>query len=344
MSNLQRWVDAHQFSAVPMQGNRDDKGNILPSVKLLWMTPDPLGAVAAMSKMYLGQPVYDMAEITDQERERFFADACKTHLQAPLESIKFHLLLEGVSRSFTHQLVRQRTAVYSQESLRFAVKENMAEEIALPPSIAALAPHHPTRQVWDEAIQKVSDAYQYLVNNGIPSEDARGLTPHAITTRVHFITDLRNLSAHAGNRLCTQAQYEWRVVFMEIVKAIREFTPDFSWIQDSQTLEDVEVDWNHANRWQFERLANSPLFRPICYQVGHCTAKASFDRSCTIRERVDMLAEGGVPSIRWDGSDGPLNVPNRVQGGTRTIKPIHPAEWLLDPAAARDASGGAGHD
>lgn len=314
--SIRKWGDEHQFVAAPMQATKDEDGNVIPRVTVLSMTPDPLGAVAAMCRMYIGEPTYDMRDISDTDRLRYLEQVQKTHLKAPLEAIKIHFFIEGVTRSFTHQMVRQRTAVYSQESLRFAVKENLAAEVSLPPSIAALHKRHDLRQRWDAAIQTVSDAYNYLVANGIPAEDARGLMPHAITTRLNYVTDLRNLSDHAGNRLCTQAQFEWRLVFMGIVQAIKEY------------------GWEHGgeHQWQFEAIANSALFRPICYQLGSCQFEADFDRSCTIRKRVDKFAAHGVKSDKW------------VDSGVDGEAPIHPSEWLLDPSAARKISGGGGHD
>lgn len=329
MTNIRRWADEQQYVAAPIESLRDDSGNIIPKVTLLWMTPDPLGANAAMGRMYKGEPTLSMADITDEERAQMFRDSLATHLRAPLETIKFHFFLEGVTRSFTHQMVRQRTAVYSQESLRFAVKENMGAEIAMPPSIASLAPHHPTRQMWDKHIQDTSEFYNYLVANGVPAEDARGITPHSITTRLNYVTDLRNLGEHAGNRLCTQAQFEWRVVFLGIVKAIREYTPDFSWAGDDWAM--VQERWEQRYRWQFEAIASSELFRPICYQLNRCPFNASFDRACTIKSRVEANAAVGRPSREWD------------QGGSG-IDGIRPEEWLLDPAAARLVEGRGGHD
>jgi flavin-dependent thymidylate synthase len=329
MSNVQGWADAHQYDAAPMAANRDEQGNILPKVTLLWMNPDPLGAVAAMCRMYEGIPTYDLTSIMDYDRVRYFEQVQKTHLKAPLEAIKMHFFIEGVTRSFTHQMVRQRTAVYAQESMRFAVKENMADEISTPPSIAALAKNHPTRQKWDEAIAKASETYNFLVANGIPAEDARGLAPHATTTRLNYSTDLRNLAEHAGNRLCTQAQFEWRIVFMGIVSAIR----DYGHTPNGQGTRQLGIPWANKHSWQFKEIANSPLFRPICYQTGRCMFHADFDRSCTIRDRVDHFASIGLPSSRWHET----NPDHHYKG-------IDPAEWMLDPAAARKTSGGGGHD
>lgn len=312
MTNIRKWADEQQYVAAPMEADRDVAGNIVPSVTMLSMSPDPLGVIAAFARMYRGEPTYHLNQITDEDRRKCFEDVQQTHLQAPLETVQMHFFIEGVTRSFTHQMVRQRTAVFAQESLRFAYKENLAAEISLPPSIAALPKHHPTRQEWDKAIDQIEKTYKFLVNNGIPAEDARGLLPHATTTRIEIQTDLRNLVAHAGNRLCTQAQFEWRSVFLGIIEAIR-------------TYPDQNDDVSPRNAWQFPALAGSALFRPVCYQLGRCPFKASFDRACTIRERVDGFSSRGVPSSEW-GRD------------------IRTEEWLLDPAAARLVSHGGGHD
>jgi flavin-dependent thymidylate synthase len=259
---VQKWADQAMFEAAPIEG-----GKI--TVKLLWATPDPLGAVSAMCRMYEGIPTHDLYNVSDDERLRYWEQVQKTHLKAPLESIVFHFFIEGVTRSFTHQMVRQRTAVYAQESLRFAVKENMVGEAALPPSIDT-----PKRQeYWGRALGSIQAAYNQLIADGVPAEDARGLLPHATTTRLNYITNLRNLIEHAGNRLCTQAQFEWRSVFIELVKSIRDYEPPYH--------EPFRAEW------QFRHMVESAIFKPVCFQLGHCPFMAVFDRQCTIRSRVN---------------------------------------------------------
>lgn len=353
-TSIRRWADEQQYVAAPMEANRDDDGNITPTVRLLSMTADPLGAIAAMCRMYEGKVTTDLSQISDDERRHYFAQAQATHLRAPLEAVKFHFFLDGVTRSFTHQLVRQRTAVYSQESLRFAVKENMAKECSMPPSIAGMTGQagRDIRDRFHAFNQSVEDFYLWMVNNGVPAEDARGAVPHWITTRANYITDLRNLSDHAGNRLCTQAQFEWRVVFLGIVDAIRNYSPPVEpWTTGNRISQlEMQETFEETTRWQFELLASSGLFRPVCYQLGKCPFKASFDRACSIRGRVDAFAAHGVPSKEWDREKrGTERVPN--PGGPMhmqsieepyLIPAINPAEWLLDPAAAR--TGGGGHE
>lgn len=328
---VQRYVDSAMFRSEPLKASDG------PKVYLLWMTPDPLGAMAAMAKMYRGEVVRDISrDVSDDDRRETLRAMGDTKLKAPMEAVKLHFMIEGVTRSFTHQMVRQRTAAYAQESLRFAVKEDMAEGVALPPSLAGthgldefpliepwdyehldewddMSDAQKNRLDWDYAVEIIDRIYHRMVNRSMPAEDARGLLPHNITTRLNYVTDLRALQDHGGNRLCTQAQFEWRVVFTQIAKAIREYG----------CTSDV-LPWD----WQQEAIAD--LFRPACYLTGKCEfAAQGFDRKCKIRGRVDEFHQAGIPSSQWE--HGWLPDP----GTGSEIEPIHPAEWLADPAAAR---------
>jgi thymidylate synthase (FAD) len=311
-NNLVRWADGAMYEAEDMPF---DVNKVGPRVTLLNATPQPLAAIAAMAKMYKGEVVRDLSDVLPPERISFFEDIRNTKLQAPFEAVTFHFFIEGVTRSFTHQIVRQRTAVYAQESLRFAVKEKIDEEVALPPSLLGLAKDDPRIVIWRSAINKVDDAYHALVNNGVPAEDARGLLPHSITTRLHYVTNLRALLDHGGNRLCTQAQFEWRVVWDQIIRAIAGYsTLKESWQETGfGPLED---------NWEFKKIAT--IFRPVCYLTGKCEFKASFDRPCKIRDRVEANHHAGRESSEWHTESTYLGIPA-----------IDPGEWMLDPTAAR---------
>jgi thymidylate synthase ThyX len=350
MSNLSRWADEHQYDAEPQPSATDD-GGVQPVVSLISMSADPLGEIASFNAIYQGKVVRNLSDITDEERRQALEDVQKTHLRAPLEAIKLHFLFEGVDRAFTHQHVRQRTAVYGQESMRFAVMGPLLDATTLPPSLAGTqrsqdisGMHSPriaddrNRLMWDQAIRHIDDAYHYLVENGMPAEEARGLLPHATATRIHYVTDMRNLIDHAGNRLCTQAQFHWRLVFAGVVDAIRNYVPDFSWA--GSNVGRMERWWSEAYRWQFEAIADSNLFRPACYQLGHCPFEASFDRSCTIRERVQVRADhGGHDSSQWHKPFGYYTHNEETGRPEPTWSPgIEVHEWLANPGAARKKS------
>lgn len=284
-TELSTYVDKAMYEAEPMQ-------DLMPKVTLLSATPDPLGAIAAFAFMYKGRVIRDLAELTDDERVWAWEQANATHLKAPLEAVDLHFMVEGVSRAFTHQMVRQRTAVYAQESMRFAVKEQIA---ARPGPITASNRKH--RQLWEQAVGRTWDAYKALVANGVPAEEARGLLPHDTLTRLNYKTNLRNLIDHLGNRLCTQAQFEWRMVGSEIVKAIREYGTPRRWPDPKHPGYYIEDP--HGNDWQFQYIADSALFRPVCFAVGRCPFQADFDRGCTIRERMDTGRADEVRDEEW---------------------------------------------
>lgn len=325
MGEIQKWADEAMFKAEPSDGHKG------PQVFILQGTPDPLGSVAAMAAMYEGKVVRNKRDITDETRRFYLTEMQKTKLKAPLEVVNLHFMIEGVTRSFTHQMVRQRTAVYAQESLRFAVVEDVSSAVALPPSLAGVEPYAGGGMLmekeqkwlyeWDDVVLHIEEAYLSLVNSGMPAEDARGLLPHAVTTRLNYATNLRNLQDHSGNRLCTQAQFEWRMFWVQVVAQMRNYCTCQETIEDTGNT----AHGDYCDNWQWKEIAN--LFRPVCYFTGKCEFKAKFDRKCSIRGRVDQNEANGVPSSEW----GTEHFGHRGE----VISGISPAEWLMDDGAAR---------
>lgn len=352
---VQKWADRAMYAAKPME-----EGG--PKVVLLSANPDPLGEIACATMTYEGKFPNSLSEITDEQRRFYLDDVFKARRWAPLEFVNFHFLISGVTRAFTHQMVRQRTAVYAQESIRFAVKEDVP--VRLPASLDGTvewwrwvakcshelfpsppeewtnemnkmvddyaanqaSPQQLWRREWDEEVGNISATYNALIDAGMPAEDARGILPTNLMTRIHYHTNLRNLYEHAGNRLCTQAQYEWKVVWKQILSAMREYGQGQRY--ETNITDRGEYIGQHypSSAWQFDELAK--VFKPICYQTGKCEFMSSADRYCAIRERVQLNAEMGRPSEFWDTTG--------TQAGTNLrVAAIEDAEWMENHAAAR---------
>ena len=358
---VQKWADSAMFKAQEIDAAKG------PEVFLLACNNDPLGSIAAAALAYTGVFVESLADITDEQRRYYLGEVQKTALAMPLEAVNLHFRIRGVTRGFTHQLVRQRTAAFSQESTRFAVKESVP--VALPPSLMNTDPDAYRKEVeefindhkgkgrsaavltacandyaymftskedrwrhkWDTLMGEVERVYNELVNDGMPAEDARGCLPTNLLTQVNYFTNLRGLKDHAGMRLCTQAQFEWRQVWTQIIQAIRNYG-----IAQVYNVADLDTGrlFSQSSSWQFDALAD--IFRPDCYYKGKCTFKADFDRKCSIRDRVDANAEINRPSTYWHIPFSKVEVASgdhpKVSLG---IPAIRPAEWLLDPSAAR---------
>lgn len=353
---VSRWADDFMFKAEESDAVRG------PQAFLIAATPDPLGSIAVAAEAYMGRFYEDKSTITDEQRRYYLAEMQKTKLKMPMEVVSLHWRLKGVTRSFTHQMVRQRTAAYSQESMRFAVKEDAGTAVALPPSLQSFnavtndgrlvgdviweqwggiagtmkwwqgEDRSPAdariRQymIWRTCVEIMGHGYNDLVDDGMPAEDARGLTPHNIVTQLNYITNLRNYHDHAGNRLCTQAQFEWRIVWVRMLEAMRDYCTNVD--HGPQGWEHSAAGGRHqCDNWQW--VAISELFRPVCYYTGSCQFQAEFDRKCSIRDRVQANAAIGRPSSEWHKEHDDNDHPGPL------IQPIQPAEWLLDAGAAR---------
>ena len=361
---LVKWSDQAMFPAEDMPEEALTK----PRVHLIWATPDPLGAAAAMNNIYEGRVSRSLADVTRAEREQVLNDMQKTVLKLPMENIQFHFLLEGVTRGLTHQLVRQRHAGFAQESTRFAVfGQGVPIPVGLPPSLHGtlsaeawyqadptwrrqnMSSEQDARLAWEEAMEKVQDVYSDLIDAGMPAEDARGILPTNLLTRVHWIVNLRALHQYAGLRLSTQAQFEWREVFAGIINAIRNYDQyeslkiHFEQIGPHMRPEAAAdfratADWlRESDRWQWEGIAN--LFRPVCYYTGKCEFMGTADRHCNIRDRVQANHAVGRPSSEWHEPHVLKGSPDLQEFAKDKvlIPAIHPREWLENPAAARKA-------
>jgi len=137
--------------------------------------------------------------------------------------------LSGVTRAFTHQLVRTRTGAYAQESQRTVdVREH---PVAKPQSIASSAN---ANEWWDEMVGRVKDFYADLVDGEIPVQDARGILPTNMTTSIVAKFNLRTLHDMAKVRLCTRTQGEYQDVFREMRRRVIEVHP---WVEQFGFIE-----------------------------------------------------------------------------------------------------------
>jgi len=319
---LVRKADVAQYERAPMPAEAR-RG---PVVTLIDAPVDPLGTMAVIGGIYKGEVRRSKSEVTDDDRRAMLDDMQSTVLNGPLECIQFTFLVEGVGRDITHQMVRNRFSFFAQESLRFAVAEDWAQEVPLPPSLASLPQDAPAVGVWRRALNQAEDSYAALIGAGMPAEEARKVLPHAITTRLYWTVSLRTLLAEAGKRTCTQAQFDWRQIFGGVAKALRERAHASGGPAPWPELEDG---------WQYKAFAD--LMRPVCYQQGRCGFMAKFDRGCTIRERVDANEKLGRPSSEWHTDSSPLGNPGQKYDGQGRLiaRAIDPAEWAADPGAAR---------
>ena len=141
-----------------------------------------------------------------------------------LEFCDFTFHIEGVSRALTHQLVRHRLASYAQRSQRYCVEDKF--KYVIPNSIKN---NELALDQYTHCMDKISELYSDLVSmDNIPAEDARMLLPNACETVIEVKMNLRSLIHFMNERLCTRAQWEIRLLALEMKKCVLAVYPELA--------------------------------------------------------------------------------------------------------------------
>jgi flavin-dependent thymidylate synthase len=100
------------------------------------------------------------------------------------ELVDYTMLIQDVSRTFTHQLVRTRTASYAQQSMQ--INDHSEFEYRVGPSV-----DFDSRNDIEYAMQAVRGAYKTLLERGVKTMDAREILPTGALTNVIMKANLR---------------------------------------------------------------------------------------------------------------------------------------------------------
>ena len=136
-----------------------------------------------------------------------------------LEHAVFTFRIEGISRVTLAQLTRHRLASFSVESQRYVKLDDW--KAVIPDTITKSK----FLQEADEQIRHSMDLYRRMVEAGIPAEDARYVTPQAITTNLVMTMNARELRHFFSLRCCNRAQWEIRHLADEMLRLCRKEAP-----------------------------------------------------------------------------------------------------------------------
>ncbi len=192
-------------------------------VTLLYHTPEPERAVATAARLCYA-PVGGrelMESLTDEKIRKVLTTIMSSGHFSTLEHASYTFAVEGVSRALTHQLVRHRLASYNQQSQRY-VKFKEEPPIVRPASVDT---NPEAAQAFDEAIDACWQAYDKLVQAGVPAEDARYILPNACETKIVVTMNIRELMHFFSNRCCTRAQWEIRELAWKMLELVRPTAP-----------------------------------------------------------------------------------------------------------------------
>ena len=158
------------------------------------------------------------------------------------EFVRYTILVTGVTRAFTHQLVRTRTQSYAQQAMRVARMKGFAYRNDVT--------REDRRDLYDDTMTMIQDAYNRLLELGVEPEDARGILPTNVLTNILVGTNLRALAETMLKRSSPRVQGEYRE-FMDLVYAqvtrVHPFTRFFLDRADSETCDEISKELTYLS-------------------------------------------------------------------------------------------------
>ena len=214
-----------------------------------WQTDTEVGA-EALAEM-AGRVCYMSYGKGRRTNKEFVGHIVDVGHGSVLEHAVWSFLIVGVSRSFTHELIRHRHFSYSQLSQRYV---NESDSHFIEPDVIAGDPE--LHQVWAEAVDATRRAYDRLVEGlqkhyaAVPEatlrrklarQAARSVLPNATETKIFVTGNARALRHFIELRGSEHADVEIRKVAIEMLKILQVQAPNLFADYELRTLADGTV-------------------------------------------------------------------------------------------------------
>jgi len=152
-----------------------------------------------------------------------------------LEHASATFRIYGISRAFTHQIVRHRMASFTQQSQRYVNEETF--RFIEPPSIQANPEGH---EMYVDFMERARDVYYRLQESGIRKEDARFVLPNGVESEIVITANLREWRHIIEVRGEAKAQWEIRRATGMILALLKTAVPavffDLEWNEQKESL------------------------------------------------------------------------------------------------------------
>jgi thymidylate synthase (FAD) len=214
-----------------------------------WQTDTEVGA-EALAEM-AGRVCYMSYGKGRKTNREFIGHIVEVGHGSVLEHAVWSFLITGVSRSFTHELIRHRHFSYSQLSQRYV---NESDSDFIEPDVIAADPD--LHAVWSEAVDATRRAYDKLVEGlqkryaHIPEatlrrklarQAARSVLPNATETKIFLTGNARALRHFIELRGSEHADVEIRKVAVAVLRLMQRESPSLFADYRLETLEDGTV-------------------------------------------------------------------------------------------------------
>lgn len=213
-------------------------------------TEDPSDHAASLliftksTRLNMEPGLFEKIKGMDQEQKTRELRYMANTIPSSWEFVHYTWLIEQVTRGFTHQFVRTRTASFAQQTMRvldvngwtFGTGPTVKENLVL-------------KQVYEEGMHDIASKYRIMVDGGAAIEDARGILPTNIHTNIVMSCNLRTFVEMVHKRSSPRVQGEYRDVLEAMKKAVLEVHPWVSLFID-RTFDKAAADMDN----EFEKL------------------------------------------------------------------------------------------
>lgn len=190
----------------------------MANIELLHVTDNPEKHIE-----FCGRTCYNSFDkITETSADGFVKGLINRNHLSVLEHAYASVVISGISRALTHQLVRHRLASYSQQSQRYVAISTSEKWFVIPPTI----------QNNKEAYLEYMNGMYYIANlyekllQFVPKEDARYILPEATKSVIVMSGNFRMWYEMFTKRLDRHAQWEIREMVSQIRNELEKKAPN----------------------------------------------------------------------------------------------------------------------
>lgn len=173
-----------------------------------------------------------LSEIASWPREKKMEELAYMARTIPSswEFVEYTFMIEGVTRAFTHQFVRTRTASYAQQTMRVLNVEGWTYGTG--PSFDQFRYGQDGSVIdgsplswYQKEMDLIAMTYREMIREGVKEEDARGILPTNIHTNIVSQMNLRTFVEMARKRASSRTQGEYRSVLEGMKEAVLAVHP-----------------------------------------------------------------------------------------------------------------------
>lgn len=146
-------------------------------------------------------------------------------IRSSWEFVDYTFQVRNVTRAFTHQFVRTRTASYAQQAQRVVKLTDI--KVTVPETVSE---NRFAYDIWQTHQEQMVKTYQELIHQGIPAQDARAMLMTAVQTNIIMKANLRTMADMVAKRENLRAQGEYQEVarqMRELIERVHPWTKTF---------------------------------------------------------------------------------------------------------------------